>query len=150
MSSNYPPGVTGNEAIFQGAEERTQHVVCDTEEEVSVLPTFAIRTAVTDLVRSLKQLQELPVPAAVARLASVDEQALSILEEVGNLENIGSWECDFEGDVEVTRDSDTTGLYECPRCGLTGQTTWEEYTHEDFLADQADRARDEAIDARLE
>lgn len=143
-SSYYPPGVTGNEPIFQGAEEQTQSVECDAQEDLKVIPSFAVKTVLRDLITALDLMQSVPVAAAIQRIPEVEASAQSILDEVEKLEDLGEWTCTFSGDVEVVRTGADDGEWACPVCGTEHSVRWDEYTHEDYLADLADRQRDEA------
>lgn len=99
MSSNYPPGVTGNEPEIAGRPMRTMNVDCE-QESLDMVPAHWAREVVKDLASPHPTRRD--------------------WEELADLLADSGWtvetECGFGGDVEVEVEGNTA-YWECPRCG---------------------------------
>ncbi|QWY82790.1 hypothetical protein PP641_gp050 [Arthrobacter phage SilentRX] len=129
--SNYPDGVTDAHPHFNPSE-RPVTVSC-TSDEALVIPSFLVKG-------ELQRILDLTGHAA--NMAEVEEQLRLLLAEVSDNELEGTYECQWEGEVELPVSEEAE--FDCPRCGVT-QTT-DTLPDERDPDDDYDRMRDERYD----
>lgn len=129
MTSNYPPGVTGNERPIAGPQaELGKDVTCATEDAtIYVLPRAAY-THELGMVQGwiLNAATALPDEAAISRLAEYMDRLAN------SLTRTDVAVCPFVGKVDVEQSWAHGVMTETWTCPLCGQDHEEEFTSEDF------------------
>lgn len=113
---DYPAGVTGNEAAIIGAETIKMNVTCG-EDEVQVVPSWAAKEELLCIQLEVSRILNLTTSRALLAVDEMRHQITESLERMYKLEDVGSWECTFTGDVDVTVISKDQGSWDCPDCG---------------------------------
>lgn len=113
--SNLPPGVTDAHPIFNPPAEVMWPVTCEAE-EASVVPSYVVKEALTAIRESLHALHSMAPEAAMARLEEIEVGVAALQEVVEELEDMGDYECPFDGEVELPGQT-AEAEWTCPTCG---------------------------------
>lgn len=109
MSSNYPPGVTGNEPEIAGRPVRTMNVDCE-EDDVTFISAQEVLEAL------MKARDEMTHRGA----GLTPRSAVDFVEELIDQIDVVERECYWSGEVEVEVEGDTA-YWDCPRCGQSNE-----------------------------
>lgn len=107
MFSNYPPGVTGHEPVFEDSTVEV-YVECQSA-DMEVVPSYKVKEILLEI---RPKASALTAPGIRALL---DEA----IEEVFKLEDMGSWDCTFKGRVDAQVVGTDEATWDCPVCGTT-------------------------------
>lgn len=110
MSDNYPAGVSNSHPHFN-ENTITAEVRCE-REEADVVPSFAITTALDELITMLEYKPYAPTQKGV-----ILQKAIVLRQQITDLEQNREYECPFDGEVEVEVRDDAE--WTCPLCGAT-------------------------------
>lgn len=136
MSSNYPPGVTGNEWHIRGPDEATLERNCDQDAELPVLGkelqgtlkyVFGVLVDVVEKYVPNSQVSSRGIPCSPL---SDNKEALlrwigELRTEVAQLPTVEVDECPFQGKVDAQM-TDVI-FWECPVCGYEHEEDIPEY-----------------------
>ena len=112
-NENYPAGVTDAHPHFN-PNETTERLECGAD-EVMVVPSFAIKTDLNDLLHYVENLVKLGHTPGGEILASIAARIEHINARVLDLEEEGGYECPFNDYVDTVVSEEAH--WDCPVCG---------------------------------
>ncbi|QOP66196.1 hypothetical protein SEA_DANIELLEIGNACE_56 [Arthrobacter phage DanielleIgnace] len=119
MSQYLPAGVTDAHPIFNPPGDSVVTVTCESEECV-VVPAYSVKARLNELNEFVESLQDLSANTAAMNIPNLLHKIASFREEVEALEDQGSWNCTFEGELELPQEADVE--FDCPICGEARHT----------------------------
>lgn len=112
--SNYPDGVTDAHPHFNPSERPTT-VSCESE-EAQVVPSFAVKAALIELLEHLEQKER----AGGVNHATIKYRIIKLQKNIDEWDREGDYECQWTGEMELPVSEEAH--WDCPRCGVEQST----------------------------
>lgn len=119
MSQYLPAGVTDSHPIFNPPSDSMVSVTCEAEECI-VVPSYSVKARLNELNELVEKMQDVSASEAALLVSGVLHHIASFREEIETLEDHGSWNCTFEGELELPEEADVE--FDCPICGEVRHT----------------------------